>query len=297
MRSEMRPTPPLPQPEDPAEDPRGERPCGDPTPNGPRGTGAKETRAVEPGAVPTPTGGPSNEATTAEVEQQSFENRPLTRPEYFFAVSHFYRGEVDRANTWRVRIDSTTNWAVATAAAFAGFTLSHPEVPHVVVLFGNLVVFSLLWIETRRFRLFDVFRVRVRGIEENFFAPVLTRDLDSRDSNWGSLMATHCLKPRFRNSYWEVMGLRLRRNYMFLFLSLLFTWLVKIFVLPGQAAAGADSSWLRRIEVLGVPAWIVLPTIMAFYGFLTLLLIATRSKRRHRTGDWGSGRKVKWYDV
>jgi uncharacterized membrane protein len=235
--------------------------------------------------------------TTAEVQQQSFEGIPLTRPEYFFAVSHFYRGEVDRANTWRFRIDSTTNWAVASAAAFSGFALSHPEVPHVVVLFGNLVVFALLWIETRRFRVFDVFRARVRNTEENFFAPILTRELHSPSTEWGENMADDLLHPEFRDSFWEVMGLRLRRNYMFLFTALLCCWLVKVFVMPPPQRLPAAAGELERVAVLGLPAWLVLVTLGLFYGLLVGLLLVTHKKRRYVTKDWGTGAVVKWYDV
>lgn len=219
----------------------------------------------------------------------------LTRPEYFFGIAHFYRGEVDRANTWRMRIDTTSNWAVAAAAAFSGFGLAHPEIPHVIVLFGNLVVFALLWIETRRFRVFDVFRARVRKTVENFFGPVLNRKLDSPIMEWGVYMHQDLLNPQFRNTLWEVMGMRLRRNYLFLFVGLLVCWLIKVFVLVDPTTEALSA--YERVAALRVPPWLILATLGSFYAFLGVLLFTTRANRRHYTADWGTGKTVKWYDV
>ncbi len=233
------------------------------------------------------------EAAPVPVDAPDFETAPLTRPEYFFSVSHFYRGEVDRANTWRTRIDSTTNWAVATAAAFSGFALSHPEVPHVVVLFGNLMLMALLWIEARRFRVFDVFRARVRKTEENFFGPILTRQLDSPFTEWGVYMAGDLLHPQFRNSFWQVMGMRLRRNYLALFLALLACWLVKVFVLPDPSSS---AGFLERIAILSMPPWLVVSTLILFYTFLGVLFVTTRRHKRIEDFEWGTGHELSSYD-
>src|SRR4030095_12466686 len=35
----------------------------------------------------------------------------LSAAEFNTAMVHFYRGEVQRSNTWRNRLDTTTNWA------------------------------------------------------------------------------------------------------------------------------------------------------------------------------------------
>src|SRR5947199_5056163 len=39
----------------------------------------------------------------------------LLPAEFNMAMVHFYRGEVQRSNVWRTRLDATTNWAVITA--------------------------------------------------------------------------------------------------------------------------------------------------------------------------------------
>ena len=108
-----------------------------------------------------------------------FEDYPLTRQEYISVMVHFYRGEVHRSTTWRQRLDATTNWAVVTMAAMLSFTFANPETPHILLLLSNLVVLSYLIIEGRRYRYFEVYRARVRMLEENFLIPVITRQLES----------------------------------------------------------------------------------------------------------------------
>src|ERR1041385_2662341 len=55
--------------------------------------------------------------------------RPVRRPpptpsEFNTAMAHFYRGEITRANTWRNRLDTTTNWAVLATGATPSFAFS-----------------------------------------------------------------------------------------------------------------------------------------------------------------------------
>ena len=46
--------------------------------------------------------------------------RKMSSAEFNTAMVHFYRGEIQRANVWRNRLDTTTNWAVLTAGAIHG---------------------------------------------------------------------------------------------------------------------------------------------------------------------------------
>ena len=50
--------------------------------------------------------------------------RRMGQTEFNTAMIHFYRGEVQRSNTWRNRLDTTTNWAVLTAGATLSFVFS-----------------------------------------------------------------------------------------------------------------------------------------------------------------------------
>ena len=75
---------------------------------------------------------PSFRAFAEEVHKRS--QRPKTTPftipqklaqaEFNTALVHFYRGEIQRSNVWRGRLDATTNWAVITAGATLSFVFS-----------------------------------------------------------------------------------------------------------------------------------------------------------------------------
>ncbi|HEY6120634.1 MAG TPA: DUF2270 domain-containing protein, partial [Pyrinomonadaceae bacterium] len=56
--------------------------------------------------------------------------RRMSVSEFNTAMIHFYRGEIQRSNTWRNRLDTTTNWAVITAGATLSFVFSSPSNPH-----------------------------------------------------------------------------------------------------------------------------------------------------------------------
>jgi hypothetical protein len=55
--------------------------------------------------------------------------RKMSSAEFNTAMVHFYRGEVQRSNTWRNRLDTTTNWAVITAGATLSFAFSSATSP------------------------------------------------------------------------------------------------------------------------------------------------------------------------
>jgi len=88
--------------------------------------------------------------------------------EYVTAVAHFYRGEMARSNTWRRRLDVTTNWAIVTTAAFLSFGFGSERIPHFVIILATIFVLFFLIIETRRYKYFDLWRWRV-ALMKNFY--------------------------------------------------------------------------------------------------------------------------------
>src|SRR5262245_43357672 len=136
----------------------------------------------------------------------AFEDYPLTRQEYISAMVHFYRGEMYRSQIWRTRLDTTTNWAVVTTAGTISFTFSSPEHHHIILLLSNLVILLFLIHEARRFRYFAVYRARVRMLEENFFLPLLTRDLVSPMSEWRARVARDLDQPKFKTNLFQEIG-------------------------------------------------------------------------------------------
>jgi len=203
-------------------------------------------------------------------ESQRFEDYPLTRQEYIQVMVHFYRGEVARSVSWRERLDATTNWAVLTTAGMLSFAFTSAEHPHVILLLGNVVLLAYLSIEARRYRTFEVYRARVRMIEENFLVPILTRHLESPLNTWRDMVARDLDIPKYKTTFLEAFGFRLRRNYLFIFGILLGGWLVKLALHPGLAASWRDV-W-ERMGVGTIPPAVVLILVIAFYGMLLSIL-------------------------
>jgi uncharacterized membrane protein len=209
-----------------------------------------------------------------EPSPPAFEDYPLTRPEYINAVIHFYRGELARSTAWRARIDQTTNWAIVVMAAIFSFTFSDIKHTHVSLLFGDVVILLFLLIEARRYRRYDAWYARVRMIEENFYIPILRRNLVSPLDRWRTLVADDLMTPCYKITLLEAIGIRLVRNYLWLFLILLLGWLGKLAMEPFGATDLHDVYERMRIGFL--PPGLVLACVAVFYAAAAGLALRSR---------------------
>ena len=212
--------------------------------------------------------------TSSPVKRQ-FEDYPLTRQEYITVMVHFYRGEVQRSTSWRQRLDATTNWAVLTTAGMITFALGSADIPHIVIPLSTLIILSYLLIEGRRYRYFEVYRARVRMIEENFLIPVITRQLESPMASWREMVAMDLDLPKYKTTMIEAVGFRLRRNYVHVFLILLGGWLVKLSIHPPGELASIGDLWLR-LQVGNIPSWAIATGAIVFHSALLLLMWTAR---------------------
>lgn len=226
-----------------------------------------EPQDVDPDVVP---------ETIPEHGDVSFEDYPLTRSEYISSITHFYRGELGRADAWRARLDPTTNWAVATAGGMLSISFAGPEHSHVTLLLAIVLISIFLGFEARRFRYFDVWRSRVRMVEENFWIPILSRDLASPRADWRDSVVEDLDKPTFKLTFLEAVGVRMRYNYLWIFLAVLLAWIAKLHLHPEPASAPAQL--VRRMEVGPLPGWGVLLLVVAFY--VAAVCLATIGGRR-----------------
>lgn len=204
-----------------------------------------------------------------EQRDQEFEDFPLSRAEYISAVVHLYRGELDRANTWRIRLDTTTNWAIVSTIGILSFAFGDAGHPSASIILGMYLVLNFLVLEARRYRYFDVWKNRVRMIEENFYTPLLRRDLVSPKERWGSLVAADLHSPHFKITYMQAFKTRLRGNYVFLFLILLGGWLGKVLLQPAVPML----SVLERFGGGVVPWWLPVGGVAVLYAFLAGVLL------------------------
>lgn len=204
-------------------------------------------------------------------DRVDYESSPLTRAEYISALVHLYRGELHRANAWRLRLDNTTNWAVLTSAGLLTFSFGEGAHSHWVILMGIPIVTVFLAFEARRFRFADVWRSRVRLLEENFYAPILRRDLSSPLERWGDLVADDLFQPRFRITKLQAVRARFARNYWAIYVVLLTSWAMHVQLRPMPATnfaevrehlAGGLLPWWSPLAVVGCfllgCAWLML---------------------------------------
>lgn len=206
-----------------------------------------------------------------------FEDYPLTRQEYLNVMVHFYRGEMSRSTAWRQRLDSTTNWAVLTTAGMLSFTLGSVENHHIILLLSNFIILSYVLIEARRYRYFEVYRARVRMLEENFLIPVVTRQLESPMLSWREMVAMDLDLPKYKTTMLEAVGFRLRRNYVHVFAILLGGWFVKLMIHKTMFTSFADL-W-PRMAVGTIPSWVIAAMGILFY--LVLFAVAWAARHTH----------------
>ena len=151
---------------------------------------------------------------------------PATPGETTTAMVHYYRAEMARMTSWRDRLDRTTNWAITVVAALLSVSLSTPTAHHGVLLFALLLVSLLLYVEGRRYRFYDVYRMRVRQFERHYFAQSFAAQAPEKDTApWLDVLALDLRHPKFRIAFSTALIRRLRRNYIWLYMILLLGWL------------------------------------------------------------------------
>ena len=208
--------------------------------------------------------------------------RKLSPAEFNTAMVHFYRGEVQRSNTWRNRLDTTTNWAVLTAGATLSFAFSSPLSPHFVIPINSILVAVFLVMEARRYRYYEIWSSRVRVLETGYFAQMLAPDGVPRDQSWASHLASDLLTPHFTISEWEAIGRRLRRNYLWIFALLALSWNLKVYLHP-DPAYNLDI-FIQRARVGLVPGELVFLVGIIFNTAVFVFAMGT-IRLREATGE------------
>lgn len=188
------------------------------------------------------------------------------------ALIHLYRAEVGRMTAYRARLDTTTNWAITTSGLVGTFALGSPEVSHAAFLFLMLLVYFFLLLEARRLRHYEASRVRVELLERTFFPEVLGREAEP---GWVDRVLTlyhEPLTPVGRN---DAIGWRLRRNYLWIYLIVLLTWVAKLGMTGGWTLDPLEL--VARAEIDSLPGWLVFGLVGTFYAWLAYL-----TARAHR---------------
>jgi uncharacterized membrane protein len=193
----------------------------------------------------------------------------VNRTEFVNAIVHLYRGELGEAAAWRSRIDATSHWAVVVSATALTFVFSdRGSRGHIVIPIVTLFCTFLLQMEARRYRFFDIWRSRARILEINFYRPLLANTTPAT-ADWAEVLADDLTWPRVHMPWWEAFGRRLRRNYQWIFATLLVCWMIALVSQP-TATLSVDEV-TRRAAVGPVSGGIVIVAMLLFYMALASL--------------------------
>ena len=247
-------------------------------------------------SAPPPAPPPPADGSAPEVVW-SFRGYKLRASEFTTAMVHFFRAEVQRANVWRQRLDTTTNWAVVTTGAAISFTFAEPR-NHVVILLNIFLVTMFLMIEARRYRYYELWAYRVRLMETDFFAAMLVPPFHP-SPDWAEALSVSLLHPVFPISTLEAVGRRLRRNYLYIYSVIGTAWVAKLWLTPVQVVSMDEL--MARAAVGQVSGQTVL-FLAALFG-LGLVLISIGTVRMHdaagevlpRYGWLGDHKERAWY--
>jgi uncharacterized membrane protein len=218
----------------------------------------------------------------------TFRGYKMRPSEFNTAMVHYYRAEIQRSNVWRSRLDTTTNWAVVSVAAAITFVFAAPENHWGVFLLIMLLTLLFLFIEARRYRYYELWSLRARLMETDFFAAMLVPPF-APHAEWNETLAESLLQPEFPISRLEAIGRRLRNNYLAIFVILSAAIVMKLYLHPTEA--GSATELLARAEIGPLPGTLVLGLNAAFLLVLLLIVLVTRGLHE------ASGEVLPKYDI
>ena len=196
----------------------------------------------------------------------------LKTSEFVTAMVHLFRAEVQRANVWRQRLDTTTNWAVVATGATLSISFSQPNVHHGVIILNTLLITWFLYMEARRYRYYELWSYRIRLMETDFYAAMLVPPFHP-SPEWAESLAENLLSPSFPISMWEAFGRRLRRNYLWIYFILGVSWFGKNYLFPQPPAS--FSEFMLRGSVGPIPGYIMIAMGIIYHALLIMVAIAT----------------------
>jgi uncharacterized membrane protein len=199
-------------------------------------------------------------------------NQPAPPP--LGATVHIYRGLMDRATTWRGRIDNPTNWAILTAGTAVSFALNDEKHSHAVLLLVMVMVLMFLAIEARRTRYYDLWSTWLRLLETEYYAPILQDNCITGNDTWHELLVRDLGYPHFKVTFWRMFRRRLRDHYMAIFLFILLAWLLKLLQQPSADCRGTGSVFVCDATIGPIAGQYVLGAVLGAFVVLALLALS-----------------------
>jgi uncharacterized membrane protein len=211
-------------------------------------------------------------------ENQSQPIQPEFSAATIGALAHLYRGEVYRSTIWRTRLDATTNWAVVTTGVALSLAFSSATASPLPLALVGLLVAVFLYIEARRYRFFDFWRIRAHIMEVHFFGPMMRGQGVRVDNGWNEILYQDYRAPNLHITFLEAVGRRLRRNYGWIFAIQVAAYTAKLLIHPVPITE-LEEVWARA--AMGpVPGQLVLLAGLVFHGtWMTVAYMTLRSRR------------------
>ena len=204
--------------------------------------------------------------------KQTFDSSDIT------ALSHLYRGELYRSTVWRTRLDATTNWAVLTTGIALSLTFSSEHASPLPLVLVGLLVATFLFIEARRYRFFDFWRMRAHVLEVQFFGPILRGEGVQTENGWNEILYQDYKAPNLHISYLEAIGRRLRNNYCWIFAIQVTAYLGKLLTVLEPVASLHEL--FVRAAIGPIPGQLVLLAGLVFHAtWITIAMVTYRSRR------------------
>lgn len=204
---------------------------------------------------------------TADIECSSSCEHPLNDPETSemsrSALVHLYRGELGRATSYRLRLDTTTNWAMSVNIAVATFTLGTEAASHVLLALPFFLTTVFALIETRRFQELSVLRKRLNLLESGLFVPILRQQ--EHTAHWGEALANSLEIPKFETSLLSALANRVRRNYSWLYFTIYLAWISKLSLTNGNVVEAASIGVMPGLAVIILVSVLQIPWILLIF--------------------------------
>jgi uncharacterized membrane protein len=221
---------------------------------------------------------------------QAFDSATIT------ALAHLYRGELYRSTVWRTRLDATTNWAVVTTGLALSLTFSSEDASPLPLVLVGLLVLVFLYIEARRYRFFDFWRIRAHILEVQFFGPMLRGQGVCIDNGWNEALYQDYCAPHLHITFAEAIGRRLRRNYAWIFLIQVTAYVGKLLIHP--VPIRSLNELLSRAAIGPVPGeFVLLAGILFHCTWVAVAFMTYRSRRGANRRDGPGPRTDRLLDL
>jgi hypothetical protein len=114
------------------------------------------------------------------------------------------------------------------------------------------------------------------------------------DQEWADHISADLIAPHFTISEWEAIGRRLRSNYMWIFILLALSWMLKVYIHP-YPSPNFDT-FMQRAQVGLAPGWFVI-AIGVFFNLMIFVFAIGTLKLRDASSEVLPLDKFEWHPL